>query len=76
MIALLMNAEIQLQKEQIMKEKMEKEAADAAVIAQEEVLKVHDSNLNVIKPKSKRSSVKSQAMINLDNDKGKRQESP
>jgi hypothetical protein len=59
MIALLMNAEIQLQKEQIMKEKMEKEAADAAIIAQEEALKVHDSNLNVIKPKSKRSSVKS-----------------
>ncbi len=76
MIALLMNAEIQLQKEQIMKEKMEKEAGDAAVIAQEEVLKVHDSNLNVIKPKSKRSSVKSQAIINLDNDKGKTQESP
>jgi hypothetical protein len=59
MIALLMNAEIQMQKEQIMKEKMEKEAADAAIIAQEEVLKLHDSNLNVNKPKSKRSSVKS-----------------
>jgi len=56
MIALLMNAEIQVQKEQIIKEK---EAADAALIAQEEALKVHDSNLNVIKPKSKRSSVKS-----------------
>lgn len=30
-----MNAKIQLEKEKIMKEKMEKEAADAALIAQE-----------------------------------------
>lgn len=53
-----MNAKIELEKEKIMKEKMEKEAT-TAIIAHEETLKDHDSSLNVTKPKSKRSSVKS-----------------